>query len=270
MKRPFFTEFTVILLTVQTLGLSWASAFGRTAVEHLTDSTPPVFREGHTLIPLSRWGWTLSSEATVELCEKWGYALEFGLYATMSAAENAHDPKTRQGKVCELTASDPKKYPLFVITHRPLGSMEEKGELPESYWLHDADENRLEGPSWKRKNPEAPDSIFQEAAKQAVEPLKKIREVCPIAIILDGGENGLTELGHSRPYLQKDPSVVKAKGGLPWYDYYSRHKARTISPTSRRFVRRCRTGQYMYGIISAACRTGLRQNGHGTTSTCGR
>jgi hypothetical protein len=40
----------------------------------------PRFREGHTLPPLTRFGWTLPFETRVELTENWGFALEFGGY----------------------------------------------------------------------------------------------------------------------------------------------------------------------------------------------
>lgn len=209
------------------------SALAATAVEHLKAAKPPVFRKGHTLLPLSRWGWSLPFDATVELCERWGYALEFGKYANMAAAEAAHDPESRQGKVCALTASDPKRYPLFVITHRPLKDMEKAGQVPESFWLHDAEGTRLEGPAWKRKNPEVPVELFERMAQEALAPLLRIKEVCPIAVILDGGENGFTELGHAGPNLKKDPAVVAAKGELGWWEYYSRQKARSLMPTTR-------------------------------------
>lgn len=204
-----------------------------TAVEQLQAVKPPVFKKNHTLLPLSRWGWYLSYEATVELTEKWGYALEFGAYATRSAAEAASDSTSRQGKVCALSKTDPKRYPLFVITHRPLGEMEKAGELPENFWLHDKDGKRLEGPSWKLKNPEAPDEIHNRVAEKTVEPLLEIKKSCPISIILHGGESGLTELGHSGGYLRKDPSVVKAKGDRSWWDYISEQKARWIVPTTQ-------------------------------------
>ncbi len=228
---------TVVIFLVVVAGLANlavpASATAQTATEHLKAAKRPVFREGHTLLPLSRWGWTLPYETTVELCENWGYALEFGSYATMLAAEKAHDPTALQGKICALTAADPKRYPLFVITHRPLIVRESAATEPDSFSLHDAAGKRLEGPAWKRRNPEAPDEIFQRVAEATVAPLKKIQEVCPIAIILAGGENGLTELGHAQSYLAKDPSVVKAKGQLDWWDYYSKHKARSLLPTTR-------------------------------------
>ncbi len=209
------------------------TASAATAVEHLKAVKPPVFKKNHTLLPLSRWGWYLPFEATVELTENWGYALEFGAYATSSAAEKASDNTTRQGKVCALTRSDPERYPLFVITDRPLGEMEKAGELPESIWLHDKDGKRLEGPAWKRKNPEAPDEVHKRVAEKTVAQLLVIKKNCPISIILHGGESGLTELGHSGSYLRKDPSVVKAKGDRSWWDYLSEQKARWIMPTTQ-------------------------------------
>src|SRR5438067_1872713 len=50
---------------------------GKTPVELLREMKPPQFRKGHTLPPLTRWGWTLDYDVRVELCEHWGYALEF-------------------------------------------------------------------------------------------------------------------------------------------------------------------------------------------------
>jgi len=204
-----------------------------TGVEWLQKEVQPVFKGHHTLLPLSRWGWTLPYETTVELTEKWGYALEFGSYATIAAAKAAQDRGSRQGKVCALTKSDPVRYPLFVITTRPLGDMEKGGGLPESYWLHDADGKRLDGLPWKVKNPEAPDAIHGRVAAMTLEPLLLINKICPISIILHGGESGLTELGHSGPYLKKDPTVVKAKGDRSWWDYYSGKKAEWLMPTTR-------------------------------------
>jgi hypothetical protein len=44
----------------------------------LASQPKPQFLAGHTLLPLTRFGWTLPFEARVELAEHWGYALEFG------------------------------------------------------------------------------------------------------------------------------------------------------------------------------------------------
>jgi hypothetical protein len=116
--RIFYITSVTLVGLVQTS----STAHAETALEHLQSEPRPVFKEGHTLLPLSRWGWSLPVETSVELCEHWGYVLEFGSYATKAVAEKAHDPQSRQGKVCALTAENPQRYPLFVITHRPIGS----------------------------------------------------------------------------------------------------------------------------------------------------
>ena len=60
------------------LFLLWPGlAPAQTALEHLRAAQPPVFKPGHTLIPLSRWGWSVPYEVTVELCER----IEQGRYS---------------------------------------------------------------------------------------------------------------------------------------------------------------------------------------------
>ena len=58
------------------LVLTSSPAHAETAMEHLQAEPRPMFKEGHTLLPLSRWGWSLPVETSVELCEHWGFALE--------------------------------------------------------------------------------------------------------------------------------------------------------------------------------------------------
>jgi hypothetical protein len=53
-------------------------AEGKTALQFLQEAPKPKFRPGHTLPPLTRWGWEMPFEVKVELAENWGYALEFG------------------------------------------------------------------------------------------------------------------------------------------------------------------------------------------------
>ena len=52
------------------------STWGASALDHLRSEPKPRFAEKHTLPPLTRWGWRLPVELQVELCEKWGYALD--------------------------------------------------------------------------------------------------------------------------------------------------------------------------------------------------
>ena len=49
-----------------------------TPAEWLKGQPKPKFRAGHTLPPLTRYGWDMDDAVRVELAENWGYALEFG------------------------------------------------------------------------------------------------------------------------------------------------------------------------------------------------
>ncbi len=93
-----------------------------TLLDHLESMEPPVFREGHTLLPLSRWGWSMPFDVRVELAERWGYALEIGGYLTHGVVDGIEqNPDSDNARIVALPASDPERYPLFVLTHRPLG-----------------------------------------------------------------------------------------------------------------------------------------------------
>jgi len=47
------------IVTIILVGLVVTSspAYAKNALEHLQAEPRPVFKEGHTLLPLSRWGW---------------------------------------------------------------------------------------------------------------------------------------------------------------------------------------------------------------------
>ncbi|MBI2302364.1 MAG: hypothetical protein HYU66_25955 [Armatimonadetes bacterium] len=188
----------------------------------------PRFRPGHTLPPLSRWGWTMSYDVRIALCEHWGYALEFGGYATPDLAKRLDDPNSVESKLCALTASDPKRYPLCVLTVHG-----DFGEPPDAVWTHDTEGKLPEGKQvWST---EAPTEVFAEAGRRWAEPLKKLRERCPIALILNGGEYALTVHGFGGKYWEQDPGILKAKGDRGWFDYLSDSKARQELPISEAF-----------------------------------
>lgn len=211
------------------LGVVLSSAVhAETSLETLKAAPKPHFRRGHTLPPLTRWGWTMPFEVRVELTENWGYALEFGGYVTQSVADQLDNPKSLESKLCALTTSDPKRYPLAVLTIHG-----DFGELPESAWCHDADGKLPEGKQiW---SPAAPEEIFRQAAAAWSAPLKKVRQKAPIAIILNGGEYALSVYGHHGKYWGQDPKVLAAKGDKEWFDYISESKARQERIVSEAF-----------------------------------
>ncbi len=234
--------------------LTWLAvgipAFGADAgvspAEYLAGQPKPHFHEGHTLPPLTRFGWTLPVDARVALAEDWGYALEFGGYATEWRVEkDLANPNSAASRLCALSASNPKKYPLAVIVSREMPT-----DVPPETWTRDAEGHRLdpEGDTIPEKgrearaavwSPEAPDAVFQEAADLRTRPLRKILERCPIAVVLNGGEYGLGVLGFLQPVWSKDPRVLAAKGDQPWFDYISEckaHQEMIISGAIRRAV----------------------------------
>ncbi len=224
--RRFASFATVAALTALSLAaLAGAPASAKDALAMLREAPEPRFREGHTLLPLTRWGWTMPYEVRVELAERWGYALEFGPDASPQVAAELDDPQSVASRICALAASDPKKYPLCVLARRPFFDKEFLDSLPEAAWCHDAEGRLVESPA-KVLSPEAPDEVFRRAGALAAEPLAAIRRKAPIAVVLNGGEYALGVIGFHGPVWEKDPKVLKAKADEEWYEYISRRKAR--------------------------------------------
>jgi len=117
------------LLGLAALVVRPAAARAETALEKLQAAPKPRFRKGHTLPPLTRWGWTMPFEVRVELAELWGYALELGGYVTDGLAKELDDPKSITSRICALAATDPKRYPLCALTMHG-----DFGELPDAAW----------------------------------------------------------------------------------------------------------------------------------------
>ncbi len=204
-----------------------------TLIEHLRAAEAPVFRPGHSLLPLTRWGWSMPLPVRIDLAERWGYALEFGGYVTHARVDELEaKPDSANARVVALAAGDPARYPLFVLTDRPLGRTAEIPEaLRDAYYVRDAEgrhipDDRTGGPSWRTVCPLAPAAIFEWAARGTVEPLLRLAEKAPLAVILNGGEYGLTVAGHSRRFWEQSPAVVEAKGERSWLDFMSVEKTR--------------------------------------------
>ena len=213
--------------------LAAGEARAATAFEHLKAAPKPAFKRGHTLPPLTRWGWAMAYKTRVELAEHWGYALELG-EANDGLAKQLDDPRSTPSRLCALARKDPKRYPLFVLAHRACYRKEVTESAPPETWCID--------PKTKKKvwSPEAPDAVFERAAALGVAPLKKVLEKAPIAIILNVGEYALSVYGHHGRIWAADPRVIKARGTQPWYEYISRCKGRQETIISNAFRKACR------------------------------
>jgi len=242
----------------------FAAAVAETPAGWLRKQAAPMFAKGHTLPPLTRYGWTLPLDARVELAERWGYCLEFGGYATDKLVARLDDPNSVESKLVALTASDPNRYPLFVICARDLPK-----NPPPQTWTRTAEGKLVSGkgdvfePGRQGKggrklwSPEAPTSVFEQAGLLRADPIAKIRKKAPIAIVLNGGEYALSVPGHHAKGWAKDPRIVKAKGDRSWFEYVSRQKARQELPISTA-VRRVTPGRLLY--IYYPCGGGTHRN----------
>jgi hypothetical protein len=206
--------------------------------EWLRKQPKPKFKEGHTLPPLTRYGWSLSNDANIEFAEHWGYCLQLGGgYFSMAVADRLlNDPKDPDGQLITLAATDPKKYKLAVITSR---EMPAKDKAPAEMWCRDAEGKLLnaqlksqDGNAWTPGveavlSPAGPDSFWEESGRLQAAPLKRLNERFPIAIILNGGEYGLPCAGQGRKIWENDPAIVKAKGDKKWARYAGERMGRS-------------------------------------------
>lgn len=204
-----------------------------TPAEYLSALSAPKFRAGHGLPPLTRFGWTLPFDARIVLAERFGYALEFGGYADAEKVRaQLANPDSEASKLVALCASDPKRYPLAVICSRqlPKGAEWDVWTRDAEGRLLDAKALSLDGTEWNPGmktvySPLAGDEYWRQAGELRAEGLRLIRQKCPIAIVLNGGEYGLGVLGFAQQVWEKDPRIVAAKGDRPWFDYISERKA---------------------------------------------
>jgi hypothetical protein len=66
-------------------------------------------------------------------------------------------------------------------------------------------------------SPEAPDSVWAEAGRLRADPLRLIRQKCPMSCSM-AASMGWACWALRDPCGKKDPRIVKAKGERPWFD----------------------------------------------------
>ncbi len=226
--------------------LAPSQAAAKTPLELIQQQPRPKFHSGHTLRPLSRWGWSMPLDVRIELCEHWGYALEFGTINDR-ALEKLDDPESDQSRIVALTKSDPEKYPLCVTTLRPFHDRDFRASLPEEAWCRDAAGKPIESKPGRRVlSPEAPDAIYHQAGKITADPIAKLRRRVPIAVLHNGGEYGMGVFGFCGAAWAQDPRVVDAKGIQNWFEYLSARKAHGELIIAKPVRQASRGGLYLY------------------------
>ena len=183
--------------------------------EYIASLPHPVFKTGNTLMPLSRYGWSLSYQTNKEF-QRWGYALEAGS-ACDSVAGNLADPTSDLAKLVALAQSDPTKYGLSVETCRSMFD-----NAPDALMDHDGSGVLINPRTW---SPEAPSRALSTIAASTTSYLQQIASVAQISIVINGGERGLGVYGADESTWTQDPAVVAAESTFPsWSDYVSQRK----------------------------------------------
>lgn len=204
-----------------------------TPVQWLQRQPKPIFKPGHTMPRLTRFGWDLDVETFKELAGNWNYVVQTNYLSDEVVTTALNDPNSIYGKMVALTLSNPKKYPLGVILNRT----EPANPAPDTF-LRGADGKLLSGSTYSPINPQ---SVLDQMAELRARPLRNLRKKVPINIVLNGGEYGLGVPGFMQKYAEQDPKVVadKNKSGLDWISFISKakkHEMDTIAAAARKAV----------------------------------
>ena len=200
---------------------------------YLRSLSQPVFKTGHTLPALSRWGGGIDLMTEAKEFANWDYAIQLpGIWeSSRDVLEQAlNNPKSSTAKGVALVNSDPSKYKLAVYLQRVKYPI----PTPDDSWLgwtHDANGNLING---HFLSPLAPDSYFQSIGDYQAGWLQVLQSKmnAPIAVVINGGEEGLQNISWGTSYWKQDPlivSAVTATGGTDdahWQAFVSSNKAR--------------------------------------------
>jgi hypothetical protein len=195
-----------------------------TPLDHLKSRTRPVFKQGHTLLPLSVSSCGMAPEISVELMRHWGYT------ARIDTVNN--------GLVAQEVRASPGRYPvevalgnLYTIDENFDGKNPSLPILPAQAYLQDETGAFILNGGRRLISPEAPDAVvnlFADHVGRAVAAVEASLNQ-PIKLIQNSGEYGVWHFGDGgSQYYRRDPKVWAAylASGLSLQAYNSREKAR--------------------------------------------
>jgi len=125
------------IATLAAVVLLSGEASGKTAVDLLKEQPAPVFKEGHTLMPLTRASWPFSYELNVELAQRWGNALELDPGFT---GEKLDSPTSTVSRLIEFQQANQNRYPTYVYARRVMHEWDKiQGMLSPEAWCRFSD-----------------------------------------------------------------------------------------------------------------------------------
>lgn len=220
----------VVFLSV--LVAFFGSAHAKTGEDFLKAMPAPVFKDGHTLLPLTRWAWPLSYELNIELAQRWGYALDIYPGREGEALDSGASVASR---LVAFNKANGNRYPVSVNTRRV---MHEKDFLAKSVspqaWTRNRDGSPVlaDGKTPVMK-PYLGDADIALMANAEVARLKRLRDLgVKVALVLNGAEYAPGVPGHMWRYWKLDPEVsawmtaLESKTAMEKVDAYASNKAK--------------------------------------------
>ncbi|MBF0593345.1 MAG: putative Ig domain-containing protein [Candidatus Omnitrophica bacterium] len=192
---------------------------GKTPDQFLKEATPPHFRTGHTLLPLTRWSFPINYDMNLEMADRWGYALEI----ILNDIENTYGDSY---KLINLARNNPGKYRISTRLLRPLLDSAFLPTLPPETWTYDENGVRFVDPgkNWVF-SPTMPDLSYKMAGAKDAVLVSNLRAKIPIDLIQNDAEYGLSVEGFGSKYWTHDAVVMADKGSQDWFSYISKKKA---------------------------------------------
>lgn len=188
----------------------------------LQNQPAPDFKPGHRLPHLSIYfyGSDQEYEISLDLAERWGYALNVGygdqIDQVIADARTA-TPQTSRGRLLKLALANPAKYPVAgAVLQKP----QDFSTLPNAY-LKDA--NGVGIDFW---SPELDPTTKQAVIDYKMAAVRKLVSTgAKVVTCYDGGEADLDIPLDAANRFGRDPRVVAAKGSREWISYISEKKA---------------------------------------------
>jgi len=200
-----------------------------TPLDHLRSEIRPVFKTGHTLLPLTYSSCAVSGNVQVEMMQNWGYAGQFTEGVNLTNSPVLQEIRNRPGTY-PVAYSQASLWPIF---NNYRGTNAQRFQPPPETYIRDAAGNIVIENGRPIVSPIAPDSVFTQIGQQIGDKARAVEEATgqPIRIVVNEGEYGLWLAGEENPsrLWGQDPAVMaayNASGQSSWFAFVSIAKAR--------------------------------------------
>lgn len=200
-----------------------------TPLDHLRSEIRPVFKSGHTLLPLMYSSCAVSPTVQVEMMQNWGYSGQFDESVNLTNSPVAQEIRNKPGTY-PVAYAQPSLWPIFANYN---GSNSRVIQPPPETYIRDAAGNIIFDDGRPIVSPTAPDSLFTRIGQLLGDRARAVEDSTgqPIRVVTNAGEYGLWLSGGRDPaqLWGQDPRVMadyQASGHTRWHDYISAAKAR--------------------------------------------